>query len=257
MSTDNSLQEALGTELFADVPETQESSGNSTRAEEQLLDNQQSNDQGASEAGNSDGAGSGSDDTLANTEQEGESKTFTEAEVSQILSGRDQQYEQLRTGVAERALQEQLANAENAEQAARDSDYQSVLEGEMTPEEAQGRVAERQTTVQRAAQQQQQQQASGQMMFEANAMGRAIAAEQLAQKFGIDGVELFNDASVQSREQMNIKAERMGLTKEKVDFEKQRTGTQSFDSSRPSGNGRNLSDMSAMDLIAEGVKDFD
>ena len=179
-------------------------------------------------------------------------RTYTQKEWTEREVARDQEVAQYRQGMAQIAMQAQIREAQAAEALAQDSDAKAVDAGEMTQTVAQQRQQQRYASLQRQFEAQQQQEAiQGQLataqkvLIMGEAVGRALAAQNLAKEYGLQPAELL-DKSITTFDQMEKTAAKLALRKAQ--------GGETFDSSHMGSTGSNVDKMTPEEMISYGLR---
>jgi hypothetical protein len=156
-------------------------------------------------------AGSSFDGAEGNEPGEPKARVYSEAEWNKRQSELDKQINEFR-GLAGRAtLELQAEQARNVEAMARAQDARLVEDGDLTQADANQRAYQRQADLQLAQQRQQEVAGHQRLMAHGEQLGRAIAAQDYAQEFGVDVNELLADASLTGPDAMRLKARELSL----------------------------------------------
>jgi hypothetical protein len=162
----------------------------------------------------------------------------------------DRQLSQARQMVAENALRQQIANAEDGYAA---QDRQAVNDGDMNEGQLEQRRQQRQSGYQDFVANQYAQandRASlDRLKAEGEGTARLIVAQNLASEHGVDMVTLFKDRTLKTGEAMEVKAQKLALEKERAELK----GTETFDSGQRGAPSTVIANMSPQEKIAYGV----
>lgn len=166
------------------------------------------------------------------------------ARESQILSTKDKEIETYRNQMAREALRRWGEQMQAQEAQAQARDKEEIDQGLITQTEAQQRGQQRmshaQQQVQAVAQQAQmaqQMQAYQHMMAEAEQYGRALAARDIGEKYGVSPEELIKDQTLTSPMAMESKAANLALQRAKGELKRVQQGNQHFDQGQTGGTG--------------------
>jgi len=165
-------------------------------------------------------------------------------------SASDRENEALRQALAQYALNDEIRRAQADEDHYAAADQQMIEQGQLTSQEASQRSQERanQRGQRIRSQQQQMQMASQAQMIQTKGeqIGRIIAAQDIAEKFGVKADDLIRDASLTTPQLMQAKAREMQLDAREAKMK----GYESYDTGRGAGRGPDLNKMSPSELTS-------
>lgn len=139
-------------------------------------------------------------------EQPSTERMFSQAEVSKMESAKDQEIAAERNARTQIAMQAQIAQQQQVEATAQAKDRSDIDQGLITEAEAQQRYQGRVRAWQA-------QQRTIQMQPRVEAMGRMMAAQDFGGRHGVDPYELLSDQSIQTPQQMEVKAKELAQSK--------------------------------------------
>jgi hypothetical protein len=172
--------------------------------------------------------------------------------LTEALSAKDREANQLRSLVGRMAMERQVAQAQAIETQAATVDQEAVDNGEITDAQAAQRVQDRRNMAAQVAQQQQTTAAFQNMVAEGEQLGKAIAAEKFARQYNIDGKVLFDNAGLANPATMESTARLMAIEKRETALDARdgiAPGREKFDSGTPAVATSELDSMSASEKI--------
>jgi hypothetical protein len=186
---------------------------------------------------------------------EGE-KSYTQAEWANrekelitTTAAKDREIATSRQLLASQALEKQAQEAATREANARAVDAEAVEDGDITTEQAQQRSLRRENERQEQDRSNRTLEAtraaSDQIMEKAEQAGRTLAAQDYAKEYGVDAGVLLKDSSIKTPEQMENKAMKLSIAKNKGER---------FDSGQMGSRSVDVEKMSAMEKITAGLK---
>jgi hypothetical protein len=160
-------------------------------------------------AGNDDAPGAGAGSEVV------EPRTYSEGEWKAQQSALDKQVADQRNINGRLAMEIAAMRVQGAENAARAADLRAVEDGDLTEQQAEYQQRTRQAAGRQAQEFEQKEAQLRSAYVQTEDSLRMVAAFELAKEHGIEAKDLLEDPTI-TPEQMELKAERLALDKEKV-----------------------------------------
>jgi len=175
-------------------------------------------------------------------------RVYSAKEWQEREAARDREIAGHRQVIAQLALRQQIAQTQAQENQAAAKDNAAVERGEITEQDAQQRQQQRAETLQFQEQQHQAREVTQRVLVQGEAVGRILAANDLAKEYGVDAAVLVADKAITNYDQMEAKAAKLALRKAK-------TSGETFDSGHVGGaSGASIDAMTPEQKIAYGLK---
>jgi hypothetical protein len=183
---------------------------------------------------------------VAEVEAKSEERTYSQEEVSAMQATADRDKDVYAKALTQYALNDEIRKMQEQENYKAQEDQALVDEGRLTPALATQRSQERVELRQKESQSRQREQ---EINSKGEALGRIMAAQDFAKKYGVDSDVLIKDPSLTAPELMEAKARQLSLDAR----EEKLKGTESFDTGQKGGRSTPMSDMSGAEMIRHGL----